>query len=276
MVDPDGFKFCVDAQIIKGGDNKHKMVVDGIASTADTDRDNENLYPIGFDFSPFLEYGLINYHHQTNKMPLAVIGEPIEAKIKKGQFYIKGFLYPSNPVAVGAFQQMQVFQNDSTKRRMGWSIEGKPLFVDPSNPSAILKALITNVALTPLPKNGKSYAQIVKGFSDEVEIPESSKKSKKIVQAVNGGKVYAVDITLANGGHIKITDDNKCFIDLKNKAIDTTVGRALIVESLEDKKTGHIRSKEHLIKSILDHKKFTTFKEFEETYYQVLDKLQEK
>lgn len=275
MQSSEDFKFFMEAEISKGGSSEHEMVVEGIASTDARDRQGEILHPVGFDFNPFLEYGLINYHHQTNKMPLAVIGEPIEARVTdKGQFYVKGFLYPSNPVAKQTYKQMEVFEKDSKKRRMGWSVEGKPKAKDPSDPTSVLKAMINNVALTPLPINGTTYAQIMKGFAGdyEVENEETEKGGHQKGENVNGGEINIVDINI-NGNVIKMSKKGELYVKL-DKAIDTNAGRALIRESLEDGAKLPI-TKKTLTKAIMSKQKFTNFHDFEKVYYKVLDKLRE-
>ena len=148
------------------------MVLGGIASTADEDSDGEFLDPKGFDIKPLLESGLVNWHHQAKGQPATIIGEPRTAEIRKEGLYIETVLYPSSKIAQDVWELAQTLEKDSKTRRLGYSIEGKVLKRKSDNPNDpgykhISKAVITGVAITHMPKNPKTFANIIKGEIDD-------------------------------------------------------------------------------------------------------------
>lgn len=154
------------------------MVLGGIASTADEDSDGEFLDPKGFDIKPLLESGLVNWHHQAKGQPATIIGEPRTAEIRKDGLYIETVLYPSSKIAQDVWELAQTLEKDSKTRRLGYSIEGKVLkrkSDDPQDPGYkhISKAVITGVAITHMPKNPKTFANIIKGEIDDDELEEA-------------------------------------------------------------------------------------------------------
>ena len=162
----DTFKFHMEANVVKSEDENGKqvMVLEGIASTSDKDRQGENLTQKGLDFEFLKTAGYINWHHQMNKNPEAIIGEPIDVKMKDAGLYVKGKLYEDSDMAQKAYKLAGVLQKNSTTRRLGWSVEGKVTERDPNNPGKVLKARITGVALTPMPINPNTLVSIVKAF----------------------------------------------------------------------------------------------------------------
>ncbi|MBR2265440.1 MAG: hypothetical protein IJ882_02010 [Paludibacteraceae bacterium] len=162
------------------------MVLGGIASTADEDSDGEFLDPKGFDIRPLMESGLVNWHHQAKGQPATIIGEPRVGEIRKEGLYLETILYPSSPIAQDVWQLAQTLEKDSKTRRLGYSIEGKVLkrkSDDPKDPGYkhITKAVITGVAITHMPKNPKTFANIIKGEIDDEgydEEPETEQEEQ--------------------------------------------------------------------------------------------------
>lgn len=162
------------------------MVLGGIASTADEDSDGEFLDPKGFDIRPLMESGLVNWHHQAKGQPATIIGEPRVGEIRKEGLYLETVLYPSSPIAQDVWQLAQTLEKDSKTRRLGYSIEGKVLkrkSDDPKDPGYkhITKAVITGVAITHMPKNPKTFANIIKGEIDDEgydEEPETEQEEQ--------------------------------------------------------------------------------------------------
>ena len=58
---------------------------------------------------------------------------------------------------------------EGSKRSLGFSIEGMAIARDKADPSRVKKVLVTNIAITPNPKNSDSVVQIAKGVNDEGE-----------------------------------------------------------------------------------------------------------
>lgn len=206
MVKNKNFEFWFPIQEIKKAKDKQGnevMRVKGIASTKDKDSDEEELDPNGFNLKPFLSTGLVNYHHQQKNTPKAIIGEPSMAKITKAGMYVECDLYPSSPLAQDVYEQMQIMQKDSKTRRMGFSIEGHATERDPFNDKKVLKADITGLAITPQPKNGKTFAEIIKAMNtgEDFETKEEEKdedKEKKATTTENASalKKESVDDNL--------------------------------------------------------------------------------
>ena len=232
----DIFNFHVPISIVeKGGDKKKEMVLGGIASTRDIDREGESLLPEGFDYKYLVNNGYINWHHQLSKNPDAVIGEPTMARVTPKGLYIEGKLYPNSDMAKKAYKLAKTLEDNSSNRRLGWSIEGKVIERDPANPRRVTKAKITGVALTPMPINPNTMVTIIKamggGDSEAYEVvPEEL--------SANGGQEYIMDEPLKDGGYVKLNNQGEIVIHLgkgysTTKAMNTTNASAIIPEDLE-------------------------------------------
>ena len=200
-----------------GEDRYRNMIVQGVASDSEIDSDGESLQPNGYILDRFLKYGYINYDHRSKDSSKFLIGEPIKAEVKDNKFFIKGKLYSDNQVARDLWDSMITLSKNSDSRKMGWSIEGKALSRDPSNPKIVNKALITGVALTPNPKNTNSYADIVKSINNSLK---SGKEVKNIFEIVSDGLRYRLD------KNFKLTIE---------KAVSLESAAALVRESVEGK-----------------------------------------
>lgn len=144
------------------------MRLGGIASTSDEDSDGEFLDPKGFDIAPLLKSGYVNWHHQANGQPATIIGEPSKAEIRPEGLYIETDLYPSSEIAKEVWNLANTLEKDSKTRRLGYSIEGRVVKRKSNNKNSpdykkISKAIITGVAITHMPKNARTFANIIKG-----------------------------------------------------------------------------------------------------------------
>lgn len=177
-------------EVIDPTTGEQKMRLGGIASTADKDADGEYLDPKGFDIKPLMTSGLVNWHHQAKGQPSAIIGEPSKAEIRPDGLYIETDLYPSSKIAHDVWDLANTLEKDSKTRRLGYSIEGKVLkrkSDDPNSPDykKITKAVITGVAITHMPKNPKTFANIIKGeieddFDEEEEKEDTEEENKSL------------------------------------------------------------------------------------------------
>ena len=167
------------------------MRLGGIASTSDEDSDGEFLDPKGFDIKPLMESGLVNWHHQAKGQPSAIIGEPSKAEIRPEGLYLEVDLYPSSKIAHEVFDLAQTLEKDSSTRRLGFSIDGKVekrKSKDVHNPGYkhIEKAIITGVAVTHMPKNPKTFANIIKGeIDDDLEVDENEVTQEEEIKKNN-------------------------------------------------------------------------------------------
>lgn len=231
------FKFWCPVDIKKAIDDKtgeEIMLLGGIASTADEDSDGEFLDPKGFDIKPLMEKGLVNWHHQAKTNPGTIVGEPTKAEIRKEGLYIETKLYPSSPVAVDIWNLAKTLESDSDTRRLGYSIEGKVISRKSDNPSSpdykkINKAIITGVAITHMPKNPKTFANIIKGevddLSEEEEEVENDSKEETSEKDLNTDNASAlrkesVDDDLKVTGLTKAEVFEKLFKDFSGIGIE--------------------------------------------------------
>lgn len=147
------------------------MRIGGIASTMDRDADGEYLDPSGFDVEPLKNSGMVNWHHQAKNSPAAIIGEPSKVELRPEGLWIESDLYASSPMANEVYELAKTLEEDSKTRRLGYSIEGKVLkrgSNDKKSPlyNKIVKAVITGVAVTHMPKNPHTFVNIIKGEID--------------------------------------------------------------------------------------------------------------
>lgn len=197
----DNFKFWVPLDIKKATD-KHGneiMKIGGIASTSAKDSDGEFLDPNGFNLQYFKDQGFLNWHHQAKNNPEALIGEPTKAEIRKEGLYIEGILYPDNKIAQSVWETAKTLEKNSSTRRLGFSIEGKATkrkSMDENHPDykIIQKADITGCAVTAMPKNPKTFLDIIKGHTDDSE-EEYDDETLEMIKALEAGSVTGQDTT---------------------------------------------------------------------------------
>ena len=166
-IQEDKFKFFAPIELVKGKDENGSVVMkmQGIASTGAQDSDNEFLDPKGFELDYFMKHGYMNWNHQTNQNPLAIIGRPTLAKVVKGKLNLSCELFDHNPLAKDVYKLGEVLASQGMA--LGYSIEGKVIERDPKDSRKVLKAKITGCAITPNPKNQETVANIVKGYDSE-------------------------------------------------------------------------------------------------------------
>ena len=206
-MDNNKFNFYVDVDIpddiykatyeVVGEDKYKNMVIEGVASDNSVDADNQILEPSGYDIKDFLKSGLLNLEHFTTRKGDSQywIGEPIDAKVKGNEFWVKGKLWEKHPLARNFWDTLLIMKASGSKRRPGFSIEGKTLEKDKENKNRITKAKISHCAITFSPKNKNSWFDIVKGEQTEDYIKpevEEIKSSKYVYEFMKGEKCYGV------------------------------------------------------------------------------------
>lgn len=226
------------------------MRLGGIASTSDEDSDGEFLDPRGFDIKPFVEKGIVNWHHQAKNSPMAIIGEPSKAEIKKEGLYIETDLYPSNPIAQEVFTLAETLEKDSSTRRLGFSIEGKVVkrkSNDKKSPlyKKIEKAVITGVAITHQPKNPKTFANIIKGETGEED------EEEKGMDVETGEAVIkeSVDKKLKNQTFAKSEILEVLFKDIPGLSINKAEQIYKLVLKIADMKSRKVITEEDITKA---------------------------
>lgn len=210
----------------KDKDGNEVMKIKGIASTADRDSDGEVLDPAGFDLSYFKKQGYLNWHHM--RTPDGIIGEPVKAEIKNNQLHIEAILYPESKLARDAYNLASVLEKSSKTRRLGFSIEGKTIEVDPLDKKHITRAAITGCALTPMPKNPHTIAEIVKAhnigqaFVDDSDLDIKKKKAKKKGLTTDSGR--AVIPESVDGQKKDIKELTKAEVYRRIFSLDSSIG----------------------------------------------------
>lgn len=206
MFKDDKFNFwCPIGRIEKATDEAGEPVmrIGGIASTMDKDADGEYLDPSGFDVEPLKNSGMVNWHHQAKNSPAAIIGEPSKVELRPEGLWIESDLYASSPMANEVYELAKTLEENSKTRRLGYSIEGKVLkrgSNDKKSPlyNKIVKAVITGVAVTHMPKNPHTFVNIIKGQVDadgiEVELEEEDDNTEE-----RGGKTEKKALTTESG-----------------------------------------------------------------------------
>lgn len=222
----------------KGEEGKYdEMYIQGIASDNSKDSDGEELQPDGFSIERFLSEGLINYEHLAKSGGSKfIIGEPVEAHCRNNKFFIKAKLWKGRKMAEDLWDTLMIMKENGSSRKLGWSIEGKALERDPMNRKKITKAQIHHCAVTFMPKNYNTFADIVKGEQSEDFVKsemEELQPSKYIFEFEKGCKTYGVTKSF----EIEEKEDDE-------EKADTESTSPLVKESI-DKKT------KYLMKSII-------------------------
>lgn len=228
-IDDEIFKASSEA---KGEDRYKNMIVQGLASDASEDAEGEFMEPAGFEIDEFLKSGLLNLEHYTSRKgdPQFWIGEPIDGKVVKNEFFVKGKLWSHHPLARNFWDTLLIMKASGSTRKAGFSIEGKALARDPLNKKRVTKARIAHMACTLSPVNKNSFMDIVKGNQKEdfVEAEIEQANSKYVYEFEKGGKQYGITKTFEI--EEKEEDDNE------EKAVTTESSKPLRRESL-DKRT---------------------------------------
>jgi hypothetical protein len=188
-VSKDIFKFYIPADIQKAYDESGKEVMKfkGIASTGEKDSQGEWLDPSGMDFSQFK---WVNWNHLGSKDSATIIGEPTKAVITpKNELDVEGILYPEVAMAQTTWNLMKALQNSPSGNKLGISVEGKVVARasnDKKSPlyNRITKSRITGIALCPIPINGGTWADIIKGeMHEDLQEEEYDEETKKAMEA---------------------------------------------------------------------------------------------
>lgn len=140
----------------------HTRVLYGIASTEDTDLQEEDVFQRGIDFNYFLNYGYYNNDHKPgfeNK-----VGQPLEAKITPEGLWTRGFLWEPgvHKVADAIWELINALIASNSDRKVGFSIQGK---VVRREGKRILKCWVQDIAITAAPINTHTWIDVVKSIS---------------------------------------------------------------------------------------------------------------
>ena len=207
------FNFFVPAEMVKGAHAASAdgdRIIQGIASTPAKDLQGEIVDPDGIDVSYFLKSGYLNNDHKPgaeNK-----VGEPIECKITKDGLWIKGRIFKGKKVCDDIWEHFQALNKSNSKRRMGFSIEGR---VIRRNGNVIEKCWIQDVAITPAPVNPTTWAEVVKSLNapkkEDASLSRSEVMSliKSFDSSLDESAVNAVADLLVEEQRIIMSQDSK-------------------------------------------------------------------
>ena len=247
LLNENGFQFWVPLSISKsrdeGPDQEPRRWIEGIASTEDQDLQDEIVKKVGIDFSYFLKYGYYNNDHKPgfeNK-----VGQPTEARVEGRGLWTKGFLFKNHKVADAIWELANSLESSQSKRKLGFSIQGKVLR---RAGKTILKCWIQDIAITAAPINTNTWLDVVKSLNsmptdvwgtDEYEItPDMANKAMRESEGRCCGGCNTGRAKKASNGSRSIPQDK---LDLFKKeeeeakalAAGSAEGGALTVESLD-------------------------------------------
>jgi hypothetical protein len=199
-----------------------KMFIFGQASDNSEDSDGQILEPSGFELNRFLDSGLINYEHGSKDSPLNILGEPTDAYVKDNKFFIKSKLWEHSTKARQLWDTLHTMKKSGSTRKIGYSIEGKTLKVDPINKNRLTKCLITHCALTFSPKNKNAVADIMKGNYAKAFM------ENEFDETANGGAEYLLDITRPDGTRLTIDKEFNTKVVAKAMTAGSDTGMAVV------------------------------------------------
>lgn len=149
--------------------------IGGTCSTERLDRQDEQVLARGLDFNEFVEHGYFNDNHKQDTH--AILGWPTLAELRKGQWHTEGNLLTGYEPADRIWNLAKALAKSTTKRRLGFSIEGK--VVDRDHNNRILKAKIRHVAITNSPVNTDcTWGILAKAFGSIAEIDAGTIRRK--------------------------------------------------------------------------------------------------
>lgn len=244
-------KFFFPVEISKSyQDENGDWIVEGIASNGTRDWDGESIEPKGLDYkSYFLNKGFIKWEHGKN--PENFIGEPLEAKITKDGFYIKGRLYKHAPLARQAVETIEALEKSGARRKIGFSIEGSVLERNPKNPKKILKAIVRNVALTANPVNDTTWAALVKSLNGSDALEFKLDDCEKAMDTAAGEATIPESLEMDIKSPFEEKDDKKRKDKIKRaflRFLKTLISRKKVEKSLtvEDENIAFLKATDGL------------------------------
>lgn len=198
------FQFDCEVDVFeKAGDPERERRIGGFVSTESIDKQGEIVIQKGLDFGPFVAGGWFNDNH--SRATADIVGFPETADfVQKGQrlpdgrtadrtgWYVEGYLLKGHAPADRLWQLAKSLQR--TKRRLGFSIEGKVTRrLEKSGMPVIASAVVKNVAITNCPVNGDTALEVLAksldGLSKALAAGEPSVVVPAATPLVGGGAV---------------------------------------------------------------------------------------
>lgn len=144
---------------------KEHWIIEGTASTEDTDLQDEVVVQDGIDFQPLMKQGFINWNHLEG--PENIIGVPLEVKLIEGpSLYIKAELLQEVARAEAVYALARSLDdwnksNPDKHRRLAWSIEGRK---EEQEGARITRCTVDQMAVTHEPVNPFTFANLVRSL----------------------------------------------------------------------------------------------------------------
>ena len=184
--------FHIPIEILsKSGDDERW--IQGIASTADMDLQNERVFQDGIDYSYLMSDGYFNDDHKDGVEYL--VGEPRFVEITAQGLFVKGVLYKDKPRADYWWNHLQTLELNKSNRKVGMSIQGK---IQSKSGNDVYKCWLTAIAITANPVNTSTWANIIKSLNQSY-----SNKENYVQEAI----IPTSDITDLGKGMDKIGFD---------------------------------------------------------------------
>lgn len=168
----DFFAVWAPFDVMKGSaDDAEAMTgrIGGLVSTEALDQQGDRLMQKGIDWSYALDKGWFNYEHKAG--PENVLGHPevIVEAMHKGEpaTKVEGVLYLHKPKAREIYETALAMQKSSTRRRLGFSVEGK---VEARDGDRIMKSKVLNIAITAHPVNADARLDVLKSLAATASI----------------------------------------------------------------------------------------------------------
>jgi hypothetical protein len=205
------FNFFVPTTIVKGvktddktGTEVETYKFEGLASDGTRDLDKETMKDCMFILD---ERPVVNWNHKPD--PEYVMGALTDWTAKRGHLFVKGELYPELPKARATINLMEALEKRG-KKTLGISVEGQVLERDLLDKTKIRKAKVNAVALCLIPKNGSTWAKLVKSFSEGEVIYQDPKTF--VYEEVDDLMVRFVS---ENGSELLVKSDGSIEFDVK-------------------------------------------------------------
>lgn len=226
LIKNNRFKFFAPASILEKGkdkDGNEVYEVGGLISDESEDSDDETLDCKNFDMS---EFYFINWDHQ--KGPKYIIGEPHTWKYVPGKgLMMNGVIWGDSELGRDAVRLMKALEKSPRGTKLGWSVEGQVIERDLVNPKRVKKAKITAVALCPFPKNGHTYAELVKkGFTGDDIYQDNDSLEYECLE-----KGLVIEELNENGEYVSVDKEGNIRFE-KSQGTENT--RPLVKEDVED------------------------------------------
>lgn len=139
--------------------------VGGIASTEDTDLQNEIIKQEGLDLSLLRERRIV-FNDDHSKETKDILGIVEEAVVTSQGLKVKGKIFKNNPAGMTYYNLLK------HGGYVGYSVEGAVQRRDRENSNIISNAKLSAIALTRNPVNQATYATFLKSLTGEVELTD--------------------------------------------------------------------------------------------------------